>query len=122
MRNRLPLVRRVRSVLEGERFAQLADDPHAVRVKRDYLIVFSLSRISRIDKVSRSMEKLVASAEDNARIKAVLLGAGVQVIDEQGVHDPGTVMFDLLLTLATEDETALPKSRPDQPPVLPQLG
>jgi DNA invertase Pin-like site-specific DNA recombinase len=91
------------SLLEGRSFAELVSDLRARKVKPDCLIVYSLSRISRLDKSSRSMEKLVASAEDNARIKAVLLGAKVNVIDEQGEHDPGTVMFDLLLTLSTEE-------------------
>src|ERR1700733_10011480 len=83
------------SLLEGRAFAGLVSDLRAGKVRPDYLVVYSLSRISRLDKSSRSMEKLVASAEDNARIKAVLLGAGVKVIDEQGEHDPANVMFDL---------------------------
>jgi DNA invertase Pin-like site-specific DNA recombinase len=91
------------SLLEGRVFAQLVDDLRARRIRPDYLVVYSLSRICRIDKSSRSMEKLVASAEDAARIKAVLLGAGVKVIDEDGINDPATVMFDLKTTLAAEE-------------------
>jgi DNA invertase Pin-like site-specific DNA recombinase len=49
------------------------------------------------------MGKLVQSATDNARIKAVLLGAKVKVIDEDGVNDPATVMYDLKTTLAAEE-------------------
>lgn len=91
------------SLLEGRDFAKFIDDLEAARVRPNYLIVFSLSRVSRLDKSSREMSKLVKSATDNARIKAVLLGAGVKVIDEDGVNDPATVMFDLKTTLSTEE-------------------
>lgn len=91
------------SLLEGRTFAKFVDDLEARKIRPDFLIVFSLSRIGRLDKSSRDMTKLVKSATDNARIKAVLLGAGVKLIDEDGVNDPATVMFDLKLTLSTEE-------------------
>ena len=37
-------------------------------------------------------------------------------------EETGTALAKALLTLATEDDTALPKSRPDQPPPLLQPG
>jgi DNA invertase Pin-like site-specific DNA recombinase len=90
------------SLLEGREMGKLVDDLERGRVKPDYLIVFSLSRISRLDKSSRDMGKLVQSATDAARIKAVLLGGRVQVIDEEGINDPATVLFDIKTTLSTE--------------------
>lgn len=91
------------SLLEGRAFAAFIDDLQRKKIKPDYLIVYSLSRISRLDKSSNDMQKLVQSATDNAKIKAVLLGSGCKVIDEDGINDPSSVMFDLKTTLAAEE-------------------
>jgi DNA invertase Pin-like site-specific DNA recombinase len=90
------------SLLKGREFAKLIDDLEARRVKVDYLIVFSLSRIARPDKSSSDMGRLVQSATDVARIKAVLHGAGVMVIDEDGINDPASFSFEIKMLLSGE--------------------
>jgi hypothetical protein len=48
------------------------------------------------------MAKLVQSAENNARINAVLIGAGVTVLDEEGENDPATTIYDLKTAISGE--------------------
>jgi DNA invertase Pin-like site-specific DNA recombinase len=83
------------SMLEGRAFAAFVEDLRARRLKIAHLVVFNLSRINRLDKTSGDMERLVRSHEDNGRIKAVLIGAGVTVIDEEGENDPRTNTYDI---------------------------
>jgi DNA invertase Pin-like site-specific DNA recombinase len=91
------------SLLGNRAFLALLEDLQEGRLRVDYLVVYSLCRIARIDTSSADMGALVESHTAAARIKAVLLGARVGVIDEDGVIDPGTMIFDMKMMVATEE-------------------
>ena len=71
------------SLLAGREFAHVIDDLRSRKLKVDHIVVFSLSRLARPDKSSKDPHKLESSQVDAAKIKAVLQGAGVVVIDEE---------------------------------------
>lgn len=73
-------------LLAGREFAKFVDDVEAGRVKPDYLIVPSTSRLSREDTFSDDKAVQVQSAIDAARINSILRVHGVKVIDTKGVH------------------------------------
>lgn len=90
------------SLLQGRTFGKAIDDIEAGRIRPDFIVVYSLSRIAREDK-SSDMAKQVQSAQDWGRIKAVLRAARVKIIDEDGENDPNNVLFDLKTSLAGEE-------------------
>lgn len=91
------------TLLAGRAFATLIDDLHHDRVKIDYLVVPFLSRLSRPEKTSKDRDFLVQSAQDNARIMAVLNGAGVKIIDQSGVNDPASILTDIKQLLSGQE-------------------
>lgn len=97
------------SLLEGRAFAGLIEDLEHGRLRVDYLVTYSMSRLARHDKSSRSMQKLVRSATDKARIMAVLNGAEVKIIDTDGVNDPASIMTEIKETLSAEEYRAIRK-------------
>jgi DNA invertase Pin-like site-specific DNA recombinase len=90
------------SLLEGREFAQVIDDLRSRELTVDRLVVFSLSRLARPDKSSKDPHKLERSQVDATTIRAVLQGAGVIVIDEEGENDPSTLTFDIKMVIAAE--------------------
>lgn len=101
------------SLLEGRAFAQLIDDLESGRVRVDYLVTYSMSRLARHDKASKDMAKLVKSATDKARIMAVLNGARVKIVDNDGENDPASVMTEIKETLSGEEYRAIRKRTMD---------
>lgn len=103
------------SLLDGREFAQLIDDLQHGRLHPvpDYLITYSMSRLARHDKTSKDMAKLVKSATDKARIMAVLNGAGVRILDQDGVNDPASVLTEIKETLSAEEYRAIRKRTMD---------
>ena len=91
------------SLLEGRAFSKLISDLEAGKIRFDYLITYSMSRLARHDKTSKDMSKLVKSATDKARIMAVLNGAGVEVLDGDGINDPASVITEIKETLSGEE-------------------
>ncbi len=84
----------------------------AKRVQVDYLVVYSLSRVSRVDSTSRDEDKQVQSAEDAARIRAVLRIAGTKLIDESGIKDPNTMAFEVEMMVGNaQHETIMRTTR-----------
>lgn len=90
------------TLLDGRQFATFIDDLLARRVKSDALVVFSLSRISRVDKVGRSEAKIQQSHADNAKIVGALISRKVLVIDEDGANDPASIGTQIKMMLANE--------------------
>lgn len=91
------------TLLEGRKFAAFLEDLKARRVRVDALVIFSVSRLARIDSVSKDVEKLERSAADASKIEAVLAWAGVEVIDEAGIHSPGSIPFKIAVLMAAEE-------------------
>lgn len=91
------------SLLEGRQFAALVDDIRRKRVKVDVLVVYSLSRIARLDKSSRDPEHIIRSHEDTAKIKGVLVAHNVKVIDCDGEIDPASITLEIKMMLAAEE-------------------
>lgn len=91
------------TLLDARQFRPLLDDIRAGRLQVDCLVVFSLSRINRVDKVSKDQEKVRLSHLAAAEIKAALLNGRVKVIDEEGENDPTSFSFDIKLLLANEE-------------------
>src|SRR5271157_88857 len=91
------------SLLDGRAFAKLLEDIEAGTIRPDYLVVYSLSRIARIDRTSKKMDKLQASHLAAARIQAVLIGCGVQVLEEEGPIDAASLNYGLKTLLASEE-------------------
>lgn len=93
------------TLLEGRSFEALIDDLQNGRVRFDYLVCYSMSRLARQDKTSKDMHKLVRSAEDKARISAVLIGSGVKVYDKDGPQDPASVLTEIKSVLSGQERT-----------------
>ena len=91
------------SLLEGRSFGALIDELEAGRMRFDVLVVASMSRLARLDQTSRDMCKLVRSATDTARIQAVLIGAGVKILDGEGVHDPRSALYGIKNVLSADE-------------------
>jgi DNA invertase Pin-like site-specific DNA recombinase len=91
------------SLLDGRHFSKFLDDLEARKIHPNYLVVYSLSRIARIDRSSKNIDRLKASALAAARIQAVLIGTGVQVLDEDGPMEPSSLTFNLKSMLAAEE-------------------
>ncbi len=91
------------TLLEGRQFSAFIDDLKAGRVAVDYVVLFSLSRVARVDKVSKDIEKLIASHQAAALIRSVLIGRNVWLLDEDGPMDPRTVAFEVKAMLANEE-------------------
>ena len=72
------------TLLDARQFRPLLDDIRAGRLQVDCLVVFSLSRINRVDKVSKDQEKVRLSHIAAAEIKSALITGKVKVIDEEG--------------------------------------
>src|SRR5208283_3616724 len=83
------------TLLEARKFRQLLTAIESKAIAPDYIVVFSLSRISRIDKVSKDIDKLKASHRAAADIHAILIGTHTQVLDEEGPMDVGSLNFQL---------------------------
>lgn len=91
------------TLLDGRQFQTLLDDLRTGAVAPDYLVVYSLSRIARVDKVSRNAGKVLESHLAAAKIQAALISSGTLVIDEDGTTNPADMMFQLKSMLANEE-------------------
>jgi DNA invertase Pin-like site-specific DNA recombinase len=91
------------SLLDGRSMGQLLDDLEAKRIKPDYLLTYSLSRVSRVDRTSKRAGKITESHVAAARIQGVLISSGVSVLDEDGVLDPSSLQFAIKSMLANEE-------------------
>ena len=74
-------------LLEGRVFSRLIDDIRAGKVRPDYVVVHSSSRLSRVDTFSADPAMQEQSAVDEARINSVLRGHQIKVLDSEGEHD-----------------------------------
>lgn len=90
-------------LLDGRQFSVLLQDLEAGKIRPDFLVVYSISRISRIDRTAKNIDKLKRSHADAAKIQAILIGTGVQVIDESGAQDPASLTFAIQMVLASEE-------------------
>jgi len=90
------------TLLEARKFRQLLTAIESKAIAPDYIVVFSLSRISRIDKVSKDIDKLKASHRAAADIHAILIGTHTQVLDEEGPMDVGSLNFQLKSMIGNE--------------------
>lgn len=91
------------TLLDGRNFAGLLDDLRAKKVRPDFIVMFSLSRLSRVDRVTKDMDRLDASHQAAARIQATLIGTGTMVLDEDGPCDPAGLSFQLKSMMANEE-------------------
>ncbi len=91
------------TLLDGRHFATLLDDLESGAAKPDFLVVYSLSRINRVDRVSRKADKVKASHAAAARTQAALIISGTKVLDEEGPIDPGSMNFGLKALMASEE-------------------
>ncbi len=91
------------SLLDGRVFSTFLDDLEGGIVHPDYIVIYSLSRIARIDRSSKRLDRLKASHAAAARIQAVLIGCGVQTWDQDGPLDAGSLMWGVKILLASEE-------------------
>lgn len=101
------------TLLAGRAFADLIADIEQARVRPDYIVIYSMSRISRIDRTSKKLKKLQDSYGDAARIQSALLARGVCLLDEDGEIKPGTPMYAIKTLFATEDRAEILKRTTD---------
>jgi DNA invertase Pin-like site-specific DNA recombinase len=96
------------TLLDGRNFAMLLTDLENKKLRPDYLVVFSISRLSRVEKSHTStMEKLQQSHAAAARIQATLIGTRVTMLDEEGPCEPASLTFQLKMVLANEELRAI---------------
>jgi DNA invertase Pin-like site-specific DNA recombinase len=74
------------SLLAGREFAMFVDDVEAGRCRPDYVIVGSISRLTR-EWTFGDKKKQIQSSIDNARVNSILRAYGVKVLDKKGVHE-----------------------------------
>lgn len=101
------------TLLAGRALAGFIDDLDKQRIKPDYLIVYNLSRVCRVDKYSSDVEKQKQSAKDAAEIATVLRVRGIKVIDEEGINDPTQLGFELKMMIGNEGYKTLRKTTTD---------
>lgn len=90
-------------LLEGRCLQGLLAEMKSGALRPDYLVVYSLGRLSRIDVLTKDVNKAVQSAKDGAEIGPVLRAVGCKIIDTDGVIDPATFAYDFKLLFAAED-------------------
>jgi DNA invertase Pin-like site-specific DNA recombinase len=98
------------TLLAGRAWGQLLEDLRRGALKVDRIVVYNLSRISRVDRSSRDREKQIQSAEDAAKIATILRTSGVQVIDEGGLKDPSTLAFVLDMEIGNRQHETILKT------------
>lgn len=91
------------TLLDGRHFAKLLEDLSSGAIAPDYLVIYSLSRIARVDRVSKNQGKVLESHVAAAKIQATLISSGTQIIDEEGVMNPGDMLFQFKSMMANEE-------------------
>jgi len=91
------------SLLSGRLFSKFLDDLEAFTIKPNYLVVYSLSRIARIDRTSKKLDKLKASHAAAARIQAVLIGCEVETWDQEGHLKASDLLWGVKILLASQE-------------------
>ena len=91
------------TLLDGRQMGQLLRDINGGVIKPDAIVVYSLSRISRVDRVSKSRDKVRESHLAAASIQATLVSAGTKVIDEEGEMEASSIQFQIKAMLANEE-------------------
>lgn len=98
------------SLLEGRAFSKLVSDIKAKVIRPDYIVMYSISRIAREDESSNDPDKVEQSLVDAARIRATLINAKINILDETGISAPDTINF-AIKSLLSKEEYKLIRSR-----------
>lgn len=91
------------TLLDGRSMATLLNDINSGVVRPDLLVVYSASRISRVDRVSKNKDKVQESYQAAARIQSILDSNRVEVVDEEGQMGTGSLQFQLKSMLANAE-------------------
>jgi DNA invertase Pin-like site-specific DNA recombinase len=91
------------TLLDGRQFSKLLEDLRTGAIAPDYLVIYSLSRIARVDRVSKNQGKVLESHVAAAKIQATLISSGTHIIDEEGVMNPGDMLFQFKSMMANEE-------------------